>query len=68
MKLLTPTELDEVLRYPQGKSQRLARRNLLPHITLPDGSVRFRLAEIEKLLGVEIRIPPAEVAQGVAHV
>jgi len=54
--LLTPDELDDLLRYPNGKSQRLARRNLLPHVTLPDGSVRFRPAEIENLIGIEI--PP----------
>jgi hypothetical protein len=51
MPLLTPEELDRLLRYPRGKSQRLARRDLLPHVTLPDGSIRFRKKEIEKLVG-----------------
>jgi hypothetical protein len=61
-KLLTPNEVDELLRYPRGKSQRLARRDLLPHVTLPDGAIRFRPCEIEKLIGVEI-ILPLESAQ-----
>jgi hypothetical protein len=57
MTLLTPIELDGLLRYPRGRSQRLARRQLLPHITLPDGAIRFRPADVEKLLGVVIRPP-----------
>jgi hypothetical protein len=54
MSLLTPEEVDDLLRYPRGKSQRLARRDLLIHVTLPDGSVRFRREDIEKLTGLKI--------------
>jgi hypothetical protein len=45
-KYLTPNEADELLRIPYGKSARLARRGLLPHVLLPDGSVRFDCAAV----------------------
>jgi hypothetical protein len=54
MSLLTPEEVDDILRYPNGKSQRLARRDLIPHVKLPDGSIRFRKIEIENIVGDEI--------------
>jgi hypothetical protein len=57
MKLLTPLEVDGILRYPKGKSQRLARRGRLPHVTLPDGSIRFRDSDISKLIGAKDESP-----------
>ena len=39
--LLTPGELDERLSYPSGRSARLARRGLIPHVVLPDSEIRF---------------------------
>jgi hypothetical protein len=48
--LLLPTEVDQLLRYPLGKSERLARRGKLEHIKLPDGSIRFERETIEKIL------------------
>jgi hypothetical protein len=50
MCLLWPEELDKRLTWPIGRAQRLARRGKLPHIVLPDGSIRFEWAEIEPLL------------------
>jgi predicted site-specific integrase-resolvase len=48
--LLTPRELDRLLRYPRGRSMKLARAGKLPHIVLPDGEVRFDEDEITALL------------------
>lgn len=61
-KLLRPDELDALLRYSPGKSERLARRGKIAHIRLPDGSIRFDEAAIESL----IRGNSAEVG-GVAN-
>jgi len=49
-KLLTPDELDRLLRYPPGKSERLARRGKLPHVLLPGGDVRFDSEVVRGLL------------------
>jgi hypothetical protein len=49
--LLTPDEVDELFRYKAGRSQRLARRNILPHVTLADGSIRFRRDYVEAVIG-----------------
>lgn len=49
-----PREVDRLLRYPRGRSARLARDNRLPHIILPDGEIRFDEAEIEKLLNTKV--------------
>lgn len=40
-QLLKPSELDSMLRYPSGRSLRLARMGLIPHLKLPDGEIRF---------------------------
>ncbi|HOA75966.1 MAG TPA: helix-turn-helix domain-containing protein [Phycisphaerae bacterium] len=49
-QLLTPKDVDTILRYPSGRAARLARAGKLPHVTLPDGEIRFDQAEIEELL------------------
>jgi hypothetical protein len=48
--LLKPYELDSQLRYPAGRSARLARRGLIPHVVLPDGEIRFDPELIEAWL------------------
>lgn len=45
-----PIEVDRLLRYPRGRSLRLAKSGHLPAIRLPDGELRFDQREIEKLL------------------
>lgn len=47
--LLTPAEADDALRYPRGRSARLARAGKLPHVELPDGSLRFPAADLARL-------------------
>jgi len=39
--LLRPSELDAYLGYPPGRSERLARRGLIPCIIIPSGEIRF---------------------------
>lgn len=48
--LLYPEDVDQRLNWPLGRAERLARRCDLPHFVLPDGSIRFRWEDIEKLL------------------
>jgi hypothetical protein len=48
--LLTPGDVDRLLRYPSGRAKRLATANRIPFICLPDGEIRFDQTEIEKLL------------------
>jgi predicted site-specific integrase-resolvase len=51
--LLTPNEVDQLLRYRRGRAKRLARRGILPSIRLPDGEVRFDEAVIERIAAGE---------------
>lgn len=51
MKLLTPKDVDAILRYPSGRATRLARAGKLPHIMLPDGEIRFDERMILRLMG-----------------
>ena len=46
----TGRDVDRLLTWPAGRAERLARRKKLPHYRLPDGAVRFRLAEILPLV------------------
>ena len=45
-----PREVDRLLRYPRGRSLRLAKSGKLAHVVLPDGEIRFLQHEIEELL------------------
>jgi len=46
----TPHEIDTAFRWPLGRAERLARRGRLPHLRLPDGSIRFSFDEVSKLI------------------
>lgn len=48
--LLCGNEVDRRLKWPVGRADRLARRGRLPHIRLPDGSLRFEWPAIEQLI------------------
>ena len=61
-RLLTPREVDQSLRYPRGRSIRLAKAGLLPAIFLPDGEIRFDQEAIEKALA---NMSQGQPAQGV---
>lgn len=45
-RLTKASQVDALLRYPNGHSSRLARKGLIPHLVLPDGGIRFDEAEI----------------------
>ena len=47
---LYPEDIDKRLNWPLGRAQRLARHRKLPHVLLPDGSIRFEWEAIEPLL------------------
>lgn len=48
--LLMPREVDRLLRYPRGRSVKLAKAGRLPHVVLPDGEIRFDEDVIQRLL------------------
>lgn len=48
--LLTPSEVDGILRYRSGHAKRLARQGRIPCVCLPDGEIRFDEAEVEGML------------------
>jgi hypothetical protein len=48
--LLCGNEVDRLLKWPLGRADRLARRGRLPHVRLPDGSLRFEWTSIERLI------------------
>ena len=59
---LYPEQIDERLSWPLGQALRLARRGRLPHVVLPDGSIRFEWLAIEPLIK---RVP--ETSREEAH-
>ncbi|MDI9430735.1 MAG: MerR family DNA-binding transcriptional regulator [Planctomycetota bacterium] len=56
--MLTSREVDRLLRYPVGRTARLARQGLLPHIVLPDGSIRFTADHVEQIVGGKCTAAP----------
>jgi hypothetical protein len=45
-----PEDLDRRLGWKPGTAERLARKRRLPHVLLPDGSIRFDWDEIKPLI------------------
>ncbi|MGA2064825.1 MAG: hypothetical protein ABSG86_07645 [Thermoguttaceae bacterium] len=63
MGLLYPEDVDQRLNWPLGRAERLARQRRLPYVMLPDGSIRFKWEEIERLvLPVPAAAKPQEAA------
>lgn len=50
MDLIPGMEMDRLLAWPEGRAERLSRRGMLPHIVLPDGSIRFDRDAVPLLL------------------
>jgi len=48
--LLKPGEVDIMLRYPTGRTLRLAKAGRIPHIVLPDGEIRIEEQQIKRIL------------------
>jgi hypothetical protein len=53
-RLLKPNEVDIIFRYPNGRTQRLAKAGKIPFIELPDGEMRIDERDIESLLACKI--------------
>lgn len=49
-RLVYPEDVDKRLAWPLGRAERLARRGRLPHVLLPDGSIRFSWSEVRRLI------------------
>lgn len=47
---ISPDEVDRRLSLPAGRAVKLARRGVLPHVALPDGTVRFEWGAVESSL------------------
>ena len=50
IELLKGKEVDLILRYPLGKTEKLAKANQIAFIELPGGQIRFDKASIEQLI------------------
>ena len=55
-QFLISEEVDRRMGWKPGRAERLARQRRLPHVLLPDGSIRFDWTEIEPLI---VRVPAA---------
>jgi hypothetical protein len=53
-----PEDVDRRLGWQPGRAERLARRRRLPHVLLPDGSIRFEWDKIEPLIVRVQGLPP----------
>jgi len=58
--LLDGGEVDRRLSLRPGTAVRLARRDTLPHVVLPDGAIRFSWPEVAEALK---RVVPARSGQ-----
>jgi hypothetical protein len=47
---IDPEDIDRHFNWTVGTATRLARRGRLPHYVLPDGSIRFKLEEVEAMV------------------
>jgi hypothetical protein len=54
-----PEDVDARFNWRPGTARRLALRRRLPHVVLPDGSIRFHWHEVEALVRhVAVEGPP----------
>jgi len=57
--LLKPREVDLILRYPAGRTLRLAKKRLIRSIILPDGEVRIPESTVQNLIGANQQQNPS---------
>ena len=48
--IMKPVEVDLTLRWPAGKTERLAKQGKIPHLVLLDGAIRFSPEDVDKIL------------------
>ena len=63
MALLYPEEVDQRLKWPLGRSERLAKQRRLPYVLLPDGSIRFDWEAVGRLI---LNVPASGLLPGEA--
>ena len=61
-----PREVDRIFRYPRGRSLKLARKNQLAHVKLPDGEIRFDADVIQQIIKGSLSVA-ADEPEAVAH-
>lgn len=66
-ELLTPFDVDCLLRLPRGRAERFARSGKLPCIVLPGGDVRFDADAVARWLQANARIGPVSGDHGNAE-
>lgn len=49
-RLLVTNEIEELLMLRRGCATRMAKAGLIPHVILPDGSIRFDPSAIQRWL------------------
>jgi hypothetical protein len=62
-EFLTGEDIDARLGWWPGTARLMARRDALPHYRLPDGSVRFRRAEVEGMIQRRPAVLPARAGE-----
>jgi hypothetical protein len=60
---ISSEEIDRRLGWRPGRAERLARQRRLPHVLLPDGSIRFDWDKIESLI-VHVQAATIATAEG----
>jgi hypothetical protein len=56
-----PDEVDKRFGWKLGRAERLARQRRLPHVILPDGSIRFEWDAVDPLI---VRVPSVQETEG----
>lgn len=56
-QLIEPDEIDRRFSWPPGRAAKLARQRRLPHMLLPDGSIRFDGDELDKMI-LRVQLTP----------
>ena len=57
-------DIDRKMGWKPGRAEHLARQRRLPHVLLPDGSIRFRWDDIDPLI---VSVPAVITSEPEAH-
>ena len=66
MALIRGEEVDQKLGWPIGRADKLARKGKLPHVLLPDESIRFQWDAISALIR-HVAMPGAAGGEGLPN-
>jgi hypothetical protein len=59
--LLYPDDIDARFNWHPGRTVRLARKRILPHYVLPDGSIRLKWEEVSAAV---VHVPASVASSG----